>query len=153
MEEILAETRKYKLFMLLANQYIRQIDPSIQNSILENTVVKIYGRSDDVELKSLKTGEFNIRTSTTNHGDPVKVFVPGFLVKHRNSMRKADWEKIKEQQVDKYYKKVAQDKDSKTDGNLKDEIKQNNNFKIEKAEGNSFLNEFESNLDTEFNID
>ena len=153
MKEILEETRKYKMFMVLANQYIKQIPMDVQNSILENTVVKVVGRSDEEESRSLKAGEFFINSGSVNHGKPAKVYVPNFLVKNKNSMKKTEWEEVKEKQIEKYYKKIVQNEDIKTDEDLKCEAKQNKHNRIGGAENKSHLKGFEPNLETDINID
>ena len=154
MKEILAETRKYKLYMILANQYLKQIDQDTQNAILENTQVKVFGRSDEDDLKNFKAGEFLIRSSV-NGGEAVRVFTPDFLVQHKNSMKLEDWKIVRNSQLEKYYKEIKQEepKEESVVG-LIEEIKQNQQGIIIAKEDKrkKKLIDFEPNLETDFDF-
>ena len=154
MKEILAETRKYKLFMILANQYLKQIDQDTQNAILENTQVKVFGRSDDDDLKNFKAGEFLIKSSV-NNGEAVRVFTPDFLVQHKNSMKHKDWKVVRDSQLEKFYKVIKQEEQRKEDINgLIEEINQNKQGIIIAKEDKrkKKLIDFEPNLETDFEV-
>ena len=119
-ETILAEARKYKVYLTLANQYYGQnMGTETRNAITNNTAVKIAGMNGDKnanthhketgadieELKSLSVGEFHIKEGTK---PSVKIKAPANLIKNRNSMKKEQWNEVKERLLSLYYQPLGQ---------------------------------------------
>ena len=119
-ETILTETRKYKLYLTLSNQFLDQIENRrIRNAIKGNTALKITGRqtepdtlatiakttgADPEELKHLKTGQYHIKTGTL---DSVKLDGLRHLADNRNAMNAEAWEGVKSQQIERHYQKTT----------------------------------------------
>lgn len=114
-EIILAEARKYKVYLTLANQYYGQnMGTETRNAITNNTAVKIAGMNGDKnatthhketganvdELKSLAVGEFHIKEGTK---PSVKVTAPDHLIKDKNAMKPEQWEHLKSMLLALYY--------------------------------------------------
>lgn len=118
-ETILTETRKYKLYLTLANQFLDQIENRrIRNAIKGNTALKITGRQtepdtvatiakttgvDPDELKHLETGQYHIKMGTL---ESVKIDGTSHLADHHHAMTPEEWEKVKNRQLVRYYKKT-----------------------------------------------
>ncbi|MCU0469360.1 MAG: type IV secretory system conjugative DNA transfer family protein [Arcicella sp.] len=113
-EEILTESRKYALYLTVANQTVGQnMNTAFVNLLLSNTNIKFVGTNDakslkrladeiDVpidEMKKLETGSFF--TKIKGKG-AVKMQVSKQLLKHKNSMPPEQWKQMQEQQK-KYY--------------------------------------------------
>jgi len=96
LEVILTESRKYKLFLVLAQQFLGQgMDTQLKNAILSNTYLKFIGMnalntlkalSSETgitleELQKLKQGEFFVKKGTEKQ---LKIKVPSYLVGYRN---------------------------------------------------------------------
>ncbi len=121
-ETILTETRKYKLHLTLANQFLDQIDNRrIRNAIKGNTAVKITGQqtepdtlaslakttgADSEEIRHLKTGQYHIKAGTLSS---VKVSGSIVLLDHLHSMTAEEWEQVQKRQLQKYYREVSGD--------------------------------------------
>lgn len=117
-EEILTESRKYALYLTVANQTVGQnMDSGFVNLLLSNTNIKFVGINDakslkrlgdeiDVpidEMKKLETGSFY--TKVKGKG-AVKMQVSKNLLKHKNSMPPEQWKQIQAQQK-KYYTPIT----------------------------------------------
>ncbi len=115
-EEILAESRKYKLFLTLAHQSISQIkDANLRDIILDNTNVKIIGKNSNKTLDSmnktlnvkledvekLKAGEFNLQSGTN---DVIKIYNNDKLLNKQEQISDEEWIESKQYQLDKYYR-------------------------------------------------
>lgn len=155
MSEILAETRKYRLHMVLANQYEDQVNTETKSAVKENTQIKVFGRSDEGEFKNYKAGEFLIHSSA-NKGKPLKIFTPKFLLGNKNSMDVETWKKVKEYQIEKFYTKIDIDgnyeKDETETVYVKEEIKQTN-VKFEEKEKNDLPHGFKPDLGNDMDIE
>lgn len=119
-ETILTETRKYKLYLTLCNQFLDQIESrKIRNAIKGNTALKITSKQtepdtlatiakttgvDPEELKHLKTGQYHIKAGIL---ESVKIIGKTNLLNHSNRMEKEVWVKEKKKQLEKYYKNVV----------------------------------------------
>lgn len=119
-ETILTETRKYKLYLTLSNQFLDQIESRrIRNAIKGNTALKITCRqtepetmatiakitgADPEELKNLETGQYHIKAGTL---ESIKIDGTSYLSDYRHKMTKEEWEKVKEQQIAKFYRKTT----------------------------------------------
>jgi hypothetical protein len=119
-ETILAEARKFKVYLTLANQYYGQnMGMETRNAITNNTAVKIAGRNGDKnanthhketganieELKNLKVGEFHIKEGTR---PSIKMQAPSDLIKNKNAMSSAQWNIKKESLLTTFYKPLGQ---------------------------------------------
>jgi type IV secretory pathway TraG/TraD family ATPase VirD4 len=117
-ETLLAEARKYKVYLTLANQYYGQnMGTETRNAITNNTAIKIAGRNGDKnatihhketgadieELKSLKIGEFHIKEDTNIS---VKIKANANLLNHKNAMTPPQWEKVKNQILSDFYRLI-----------------------------------------------
>lgn len=119
-EAILTESRKYKLYLTLANQFLEQINhKKIRSAIKGNTTVKITGRqaepdtltalakmtdADPDEIKNLKTGEYHIKAGTK---ESIKIQGQTNLLNNTNAMRFEAWEQLKSKQT-VYYNSIEQ---------------------------------------------
>lgn len=119
-ETILAEARKYKVYLTLANQYYGQnMGTETRNAITNNTAVKMAGMNGDKnatthhketgasidELKSLRVGEFHIKEGTT---PSIKIKTPSRLIQNKNAMPPEQWDTIKENLLGRYYQPLDQ---------------------------------------------
>jgi type IV secretory pathway TraG/TraD family ATPase VirD4 len=117
-ETLLAEARKYKVYLTLANQYYGQnMGTETRNAITNNTAIKIAGRNGDKnatihhketgadieELKSLKIGEFHIKEDTNIS---VKIKANANLLNHKNAMTPPQWKKVKNQILSDFYRLI-----------------------------------------------
>ena len=117
-ETLLAEARKYKVYLTLANQYYGQnMGTETRNAITNNTAIKIAGRNGDKnatihhketgadieELKSLKIGEFHIKEDTKIS---VKIKANARLLNHKNAMTSPQWEIVKNQILSEFYRLI-----------------------------------------------
>lgn len=118
-ETILTETRKYKLYLTLANQFLDQIDNKrIKNAIKGNTALKITGRQtephtvdsiaratgiDPDALRHLKTGQYQVKVGVL---EALKIDGITKVLGNQNAMTKEEWEAVKTEQVASYYKSI-----------------------------------------------
>jgi len=123
-ETILTETRKYKLYLTLSNQFLDQIESrKIRNAIKGNTALKITGRQTEPdtmatiakttganpeELKQLETGQYHIKAGML---ESVKVDGTSHLADHKHAMTAEQWEAVKAQQIAKFYRKTTNGED------------------------------------------
>ena len=141
-EEILTESRKYKLFLTLAHQSVSQIkDPNLRDIILDNTNVKIIGKNSNKTLdmmnKTLNTkledvekltaGEFNLQSGVS---DVIKIRNSEKLLDGKESISDEQWEEHKKYQLEKYYRNTN-----------KEEIEENDIAQQEKS-FDKMINEF-----------
>ena len=137
-EEILAESRKYKLFLTLAHQSITQIkDSNLRDIILDNTNVKIVGKNSNKTLemmnKTLNTkledvskltaGEFNLQSGTN---DVIKIRnTDKLLGGGKVSISDEEWEEHKQYQLEHYYRSTII-KIEETESDQEDILEQKN---------------------------
>lgn len=96
LEVILTESRKYKLFLVLAQQFLGQgMNTQLKNAILSNTYLKFIGMNalntlkalssetgiELEKLQKLKQGEFFVKKGTEKQ---FKIKVPSYLVGYKN---------------------------------------------------------------------
>ena len=96
LEVILTESRKYKLFLILAQQFVGQgMSNQLKNAILSNTYLKFIGMNslntlkilsqetgiNLEDLQKLKQGEFFVKKGTEKH---FKIKVPSYLLGYSN---------------------------------------------------------------------
>lgn len=124
-ETILNESRKYRVFLVLAQQYIGQnMSEGLKKAIRSNTGIKICGKNEDVstldafakstnsnieDLKALATanpGKFFMKCGASL---PFPVQVHDKLIGSKNKMNNDDWEKTRKYQIEKYYRNVFDD--------------------------------------------
>jgi len=65
-EVALSELRKYGLHLLLAHQFVKQIDTKIRDNVLSNTAVKAVGENNDTAY-SIMSKELNIDKDLLQH--------------------------------------------------------------------------------------
>lgn len=113
---ILTEARKYKLHLTLANQYYGQdMSTALKDAITANTAIKITGKNshkslsafqketgaDLAEMERLSVGEFHIKEGNK---PSISVKAPSHLVGNKNAMRAEAWERVKKEQLKRYYR-------------------------------------------------
>jgi len=115
-EFILTETRKYKLFLTLANQFDSQITNKITRSAIRgNTHIKVVARQTEPEtldviqrsmgvhrsvIANLNIGEYFVKVGNYQG---VVVKTNSDLVDNNNAMSMEQWEEVEGQQLEKYY--------------------------------------------------
>ncbi|OHE15988.1 MAG: hypothetical protein A2525_04475 [Sulfurimonas sp. RIFOXYD12_FULL_36_11] len=117
-EEILTESRKYKLFLTLVHQAVSQIkDSDLRDIILSNTNVKIIGQNSNKTLEamnktlnvkledveSLSVGEFYISAGTN---DIIKIQNSDKLLGDKGAISNEQWEEHKQYQLEHYYRPI-----------------------------------------------
>lgn len=123
-QEILEESRKFKLYLTLAQQTAgAKMSKDLFRSIMGNTGVKITGRNGDIEtlqamarstgadLEQLKnflaTGRFSLwKTALTGETQksPVIVNMPTNTLDNKQSMTAKQWQKLKILQIQAFYR-------------------------------------------------
>ena len=117
MENILNDTRKYRLMMTLAQQIAGQRMPiELKETVLQGTNMLIVGRSmrggakrnaemvsvDAPDIERLETGEFY--TMPKGYAPAVKFKTRTELLKFKNSVTKPTWKLTALEQLEKYYR-------------------------------------------------
>lgn len=123
-EEILTESRKYKLFLTFAHQSVSQIkDANLRDIILDNTNVKIIGKNSNKTLDmmnktlntkledvaKLKAGEFNLQSG---NNDVIKIYNTDKLLDGKESISDEEWEEYKQYQLEHYYRSTIIDENT-----------------------------------------
>ena len=120
--ETLTEARKYKVHLTLAQQIVGQnMDTAVEEAVLVNTNTKITGnagyksfnklaRETNVELDelhALQKWQFFLSA-----GDDIRLPIRTYdhLIKEGACMSDEEWEKVKQQQLKKYYRLLGQGK-------------------------------------------
>jgi len=124
MDDILRESRKYKLYLTMAQQLFGDgMNSDTRRVIMGNTQIKIAGRNqDDFTIKkmastlkidpekfnNLKAGQFLTRIG---EGQGFKLNAWPILIKDENGRCKMDmqpehWPQVKAEQLQKYYRKI-----------------------------------------------
>ena len=113
-EKALTQLRKYRLYLVLASQYIGQCaDRYLQKALLSVGVI-ITGNNERTSRKAvesetwilsnaiedLKNWEFFVKSYLAL---PFKIRVPKLLLNNSNSMSLLDWKSLCKQQISKYY--------------------------------------------------
>jgi hypothetical protein len=134
MEEILAESRKYGLYLTLAQQYLGQkMDTNFRRGILANTQIKIIGMSandsrsaiakeigvDESEIAKIGVGSFYIKVGNR---PAFKLYAPTFLLGSKNTMKWEDWHGVRKHQIHAFYRNTDVDtpQNSETEANTGD---------------------------------
>ncbi len=117
-EEILTESRKYKLYLTLAHQSISQIrNIALRDIILSNTNIKLVGKNSNKTLDALNstlntkledveklaTGEFYLSVGSN---DIIKITNSDSLLDGKEDISDAQWGELKEYQLSKYYRSI-----------------------------------------------
>ena len=120
-KEILDQARKFGLHLTLAQQQVGTgMTSEIKDSVLGNPKVTFVGRNNPRSLKAiaekaqvkwedfgeLEGGRFFMHVGEKG-GSPVQVF--DHLVGKRNAMSDAEWERVKAQQLKRYYRPIDDD--------------------------------------------
>ena len=144
-EEILTESRKYKLFLTLAHQSISQISSSkLRDIILSNTNVKIIGKNSNKtlevmnktlnekleEVENLDMGEFYIKSGIS---PSIKVKNSDEFIGDKNSISEEEWNESKEYQLKHYYRDIkvmneAEEVDKKIDECIEAIVSKNQSY-------------------------
>jgi Type IV secretory system Conjugative DNA transfer len=119
--KIYKETRKYGLYLTIAQQITGYgMVEEMKRTVLGSSKIAIAGASggdretakdleditgvDRAEIKVLKKGNFYIKP---NSETPARKFtVPETLMRGKNAMSEADWERVKAHQLERYYRPV-----------------------------------------------
>lgn len=119
-EEILTESRKYKLFLTLAHQSVSQLkDSGLEDIILSNTNVKIIGRNSNktldalnknlneklINVENLNVGEFYIKSGNT---PLIKIINSDEHIGDINSINNDRWLDMQEYQLQNFYRDIKQ---------------------------------------------
>ena len=117
-EEILTESRKYRLYLTLAHQAISQVkSPALRDIILSNTNIKLIGKNSNKTLdamnntlntkledvEKLNTGEFYLSVGTS---DVVKVSNSDVLLNGNADISPREWSELKNYQLEHYYRNI-----------------------------------------------
>ncbi len=166
-EEILTESRKYKLFLTLAHQSVSQIpSPNLRDIILSNTNVKIIGNNSNKTLEAmnktlneklknvenLDTGEFYIKAGIS---PSIKVKNSDEFIGDKNSISEEEWNESKEYQLKHYYRDIkvmneAEEVDKKIDEFIEAIVSKNQSyFKKIKETDKTLYEELIYNFDDE----
>lgn len=125
-QEILEESRKYKLYLTLAQQTAgAKMSKELLRSILGNSGIKITGRNGDIETlnalarstgadveqmkQTLATGRFSLwRTALTGEAQrpPVVVDMPKNTLDNSASMNEKQWETVKKRLLSDFYSRI-----------------------------------------------
>lgn len=120
-EEILTESRKYKLFLTLAHQSVSQIkDANLRDIILDNTNVKIVGKNSNKTLEAmnktlntkledvqkLTAGEFYLQSG---NNDVMKIHNSKKLLDGEGIISDEQWEEHKQYQLENYYRSTKKE--------------------------------------------
>lgn len=129
-EEILTESRKYKLFMTFAHQLLSQLDAKLKEIILSNTNIKIVGKNshknlkvmkaeiqvDTKEMENLSPGEFYAKVGSKQ---AFKIKTSDKLLNDNAAIDEKKWQEHVQYQLDNYYRvieeSIASDNESTTD--------------------------------------
>ncbi len=117
-EEILTESRKYKLFLTFANQSLSQIDKRLRDIVLSNTNIKIIGKNsnenlrlmgkeiqvDINKLENLNRGEFFLKVGTS---ESIKIQNTDKFIGDKAVINNSLWEEYLEYQFKNYYRNIA----------------------------------------------
>lgn len=119
-EEILTESRKYKLFLTFAHQSVSQIkNANLRDIILDNTNVKIIGKNSNKTLdlmnktlgtkledvSKLQAGEFYLQSGIN---DVIKIKNSNKLLDDKEYISDEQWEEHKKYQLKKYYRSIEE---------------------------------------------
>lgn len=126
-QTILAESRKYAVYLTLAQQFYGQdTSTNLRNAIVNNTAVKITGTGEGASLEAvqkmmngvskealqnLETGHFFIKVKSHSilqkhlSGNRAQVFqMTTAYLGHRHAMKAKHWQAVKKDQQNRYYK-------------------------------------------------
>ena len=120
MRTILAESRKYKLHLTLSTQFLSQFsDSKIRSNIESNTAIKLAGyqsrgtksATENTQLmgtpkgalSKLNVGEFFIQSEKN---PSYLIRVKPDLIDDTHAMKPEEWERVKQEQLQKYYRPI-----------------------------------------------
>lgn len=117
LQELLSESRKYKLSVICAHQNLSQIDMKTRDSLMSNTHIKIVGNnsikdlklmSDELEidvslLKNLNVGEFYFKVGNKA---PAKIVASDKFIGDKGAIPELQWKQHLKYWKKHYYKKV-----------------------------------------------
>ncbi len=117
LQEILSESRKYKLSVVCAHQNLSQIDRRTRDSLMSNTHIKIVGKNsikdskimaDEIgiapqKLMELQKGEFYVKVDSRT---PVKAMAIDRFIGDGEALSNMEWKQHLKYWRKKYYKKI-----------------------------------------------
>jgi len=117
LQEILSESRKYKLSVICAHQNLSQIDTKTRDSLMSNTHIKIVGNNsmkdskimadeiglDSQQLMELQKGEFYVKVDSKT---PVKVMAIDKYLGDNDAITNMEWKQHLKYWRKKYYTKI-----------------------------------------------
>ncbi|MCX6061819.1 MAG: DUF87 domain-containing protein [Campylobacterales bacterium] len=125
-EEILTESRKYKLFVTFAHQTLSQLDAKLKEIVLSNTNIKIVGKNSHKNLKVMKE-EIQIDTKEMENLRPGEFYAKvgskqAFKLKNSTKFLDNDvgideekWQDNVQYQLDNYYRTIEESNSSSDD--------------------------------------
>lgn len=121
-KKLLNRARKYKAFLRLASQYTGQgMSEKVRRAVASNTLIKVVGANQDTktisetaawlgmttdEVKAIKKRTFIIKQ---DQNLPFEFRVGEKYLGDKNSMTSKEWITIKNEQREKYYRKINHD--------------------------------------------
>ena len=117
LQEILSESRKYKLSVICAHQNLSQIDTKTRDSLMSNTHIKIAGNNsikdskimaDEIgiaplQLMELQKGEFYVKVDSKT---PVKVMAIDRFIGDNDALPEMQWKQHQKYWRKEYYTKI-----------------------------------------------
>lgn len=104
LQEILEESRKYKLYLTLAQQQAgARMGKELFESILGNTAIKLTGVNGLDTLKTLAQ-----ETGDSVQKPPMIITMPQNTLNDSQAMTKKQWEALKTAQIEAYYRKMGE---------------------------------------------
>lgn len=116
-DEILSESAKNNLFILMAHQYLSQLDTKSRDGVLSGVNIFVVGKNSDKDsntmakqidvdvslLKNLRRGEFYIKVGSNS---AIKIATTDKYIDNKCSVSEIEWKRIKKYQIKRYYKKI-----------------------------------------------
>ena len=118
-EKTLNEMRKYKLFLILAHQYVRQLG-DLFYPVMSNTLTKVVFYNDDTNLSKL-AGYMGLTKEEmkenwklyecwvkSGRSQTVKIKPKDFLIKRKKyTMKRVEEKELNKKQIERFYKKIT----------------------------------------------
>lgn len=132
-EEILTESRKYKLFVTFAHQTISQLDRNIKGIVLSNTNIKIVGRNSNDNLKimgkelqtdidkleNLEEGVFFLKVGVK---EAIKIRNTDKFIGNKAAIDDEIWKEHLQYQLENYYKDIKDENEKQEEAKQKAQV-------------------------------
>lgn len=113
-EEILTESRKYKLYVTFAHQSLAYLGSKLKDIVFSNTLTKIVGSNshkvmkaeiqvDTKEMKNLSTGEFYAKVGSKQ---AFKIRTSDKMLNDNAAINEDKWQEHVQYQLDNYYRVI-----------------------------------------------